>query len=154
MLTSQQIGGIIVRRLHMDSVDCRSFSEDFLSFVQGCIQHIDESVLRRITRPELYDTDDSVEVCFFQAADNVSDDELEKEYVRHGLVPVNPYLLARVNENDPGFPIGYPNLTVWKDDEGWHFVSFEQEIEGLIVSVQSSPGGHLGYYWFAGLRKQ
>jgi hypothetical protein len=82
----------------------------------------------------------------------ISDDDIEKEFKLRNLVPESPYLLAKVNEDDPAFADEYPNTTHWKDSEGkWCYMTFYRGEDGKrFVDVFRREGGCHGRWWFAG----
>jgi len=97
---------------------------------------------------------EETEVVFFQVGRNIGDDDLEKEYEFRGLVPVDPYSLAAVNETDPVFADQHPNCTHWKDADGkWCFAFFGRWDGGRVVSVRRSGYAWVGIWCFAGVRK-
>ena len=59
--------------------------------------------------------DKTKKVTFFHVGRTISDEELEKEFTKHNLTPVDPFTLAAINEADPTFADKYPNGTQWKD---------------------------------------
>lgn len=93
-------------------------------------------------------------VFFFKVGRWISDDDLEKEFDLLGLIPVDPYTLAAVNEADPAFADDHPNGTHWKDADGrWCNAAFKRWNDEQSVGV-----GRYDYKWrddwvFAGVRK-
>ena len=84
----------------------------------------------------------------------ISDDDLEKEYEKRGLVPADPYSLSTVNEADPTFADEHPNGTHWKDAAGkWCFASFNRWSDERYVIVDRDVNGWDDDWWFAGVRK-
>jgi hypothetical protein len=85
----------------------------------------------------------------------ISDDDLEKEYAKRGLVPADPYSLSADNEANPDFADTYPKGTHWKDEQGkWCFAAFHRWYSRRIVSVYRSGGDVWNdRWWFAGRRK-
>ena len=90
------------------------------------------------------------EVFFFKVGRFLNDDNLEKEYDLRGLKPVDPYSLAKVNE-DAAFADDQPNATHWRDKDGkWCFVAFNR---WRRVRCGRNGDDWLDAWWFAGLRK-
>ena len=84
----------------------------------------------------------------------ISDDDLEKEYEKRGLVPVDPYSLSAVNEADPVFADDHPNGTHWKDATGkWCYAAFRRWYDGRLVGVNRGDYDWSDCWWFAGVRK-
>ena len=112
--------------------------------------YIKDGVINGMPRGE----GEEVDLYFFELDRCVSDDELENEYKLHGLVPADPYSLAKHNEDNPEFADTYPNITYWKDEGGnlW-FMNFDGSGSQRSVDVSRSDGG-LGVDWLCvGLRK-
>lgn len=86
--------------------------------------------------------------------DNISDDNLAKEYELRGLKP-DPYAQAAVNEADPAFADDHPNGTHWKDKDGnWCYTAFRRwNDDERYVIVLRNAGGWGGGWFFAGVRK-
>lgn len=117
----------------------------------GRKQYIDTDVVKSLPRG----TGDGAEVVFFKIGESVSDDNLEKEYERRGLIPADPYSLAAVNEVDPAFADTHPNGTHWKDaKDNWCFAAFDQwNDDNRNVYVNRDHYVWYAHWWFAGLRK-
>ena len=90
---------------------------------------------------------EEVKVCFFWIGRIINDYDLEKKYRRYGLNPVDPYVLAAVNEQDSIFPKKYRNATHWKDTNGRWCYAYYQNQRVLVGNV---PGFPYGKCWFAG----
>ena len=94
------------------------------------------------------------ETVFFKLDRWVSGADLDKEYELRGLVPADPYSLAKVNQDDPAFADKYPNGTHWKDAEGkWCFAAFYRWGDERRVNVGRDGRGWDGSWWFGGRRK-
>lgn len=97
-------------------------------------------------------------VYFFRPGRPLTDQELEKEYGAHHLKPVDPYLLAQVNTDEPDFAHEYPNGTHWYDISTgkWCFAiffwggSFGRKEDVVIIDVSGESWAD--YWWFAGVR--
>lgn len=97
---------------------------------------------------------DEAEVVFFKLGHFVNDADLEKEYEMRGLVPADPYSLAKVNQDDLAFADEHPNGTHWKNTQGnWCFASFNRWDGERTVDVNRLDSGWHDYWSFAGLRK-
>jgi hypothetical protein len=97
-----------------------------------------------------------VDVLFFKIGRNVSDIELDEEYEIRGLVPADPYTLAKVNEDDCTFADEYPHCTHWKNEnDKWCFAVFSYNRGCRIVNIDQNicSGDYCSSFWFAGLRK-
>ena len=85
---------------------------------------------------------------------HISDDDLEKEFESHGLLPEYPDNLADVNKADPAFADEHPNCTHWKDKNGkWCYAAFDRWDGERLVSVDRHHRGWDGRWWVAGRRK-
>lgn len=116
----------------------------------GRRQYTNSSVVESMPKGE----GDEVEVVFFNLGCWISNDDLEKEYEKRELIPVDPYSLAAVNEADPNFTNEHPNGTRWKDSNNkWCSAAFSHWVEGRDVFVDRHDRAWDSYWWFAGLRK-
>lgn len=96
---------------------------------------------------------EEAEVVFFKGNRRMSDEEVEKEYERYNLYPVDPYSLAKVNKDDPAFADEHPNATIWKDADGnWCFAAFIRWRGERRVDIGRSGSDRDDSWWFAGLR--
>lgn len=111
--------------------------------------HVNDDVVK--TMPN----GDSDEVFFFNLGRYINDDNLEKEYEARGLVPCDPFTLAKVNQDDPAFADEYPNCTHWGrgDDGTWASAAFDRFIGERRVDVRRCGGDWSDSWWFAGVRK-
>lgn len=101
-------------------------------------------------------TGDTVKVVFFPLSCCASDDQVESELAKRGLVACDPLSLAQVNADDPAFADSHKNFTQWRDKDGrWCYAVFATYCDGRTVYV-----GHDGYmgvretWWVAGLRRK
>ncbi|MBI2409462.1 hypothetical protein HYV30_00250 [Candidatus Kaiserbacteria bacterium] len=144
----QTINDSIVTRVKVDH--SRSSQEALAA--TGREQYVDDVVVTEMPRGGGRE----VEVCFFELDHWVNDIELEKEYVRRGLAPVDPFSLAAVNEAYPLFADGHPNATHWQDANGrWCYAKFGRPLSGarhVLVYLQRE-GCVYSSGWFAGRRK-
>ncbi len=82
-------------------------------------------------------------------------DELNLEYANRGLVPCDPYALAKANKDDPMLQRNCPNCTLWKNDSNeWLFIrlyfnSGERRISIHRFKEQNIPKGT----WLAGVAR-
>ncbi|MEK7064252.1 MAG: hypothetical protein AAB973_01440 [Patescibacteria group bacterium] len=82
----------------------------------------------------------------------ISDENLAKEYKLHGFKPVDPYSLAKANEDDPAFADNHPNATHWKDKDGnCCYAAFDRWDGERRVGVDQGGGRWDDRWWFAGL---
>lgn len=117
----------------------------------GRRQNVEDAVVDAMPRGE----GDRVEVVLFPVRYMISDDDAEKEYERRGLKPADPYSLAAVNEDDPGFSYDYPNKTHWKDADGcWCSALFGHwgGTQSVGIGRCDDSKQHDGW-WLAGLHK-
>jgi hypothetical protein len=116
----------------------------------GRVQYVNNDVVNSMRHGK----GNTKKVVFFKVSRFISDDDLEKEYELRGLVPVDPYSLATVNEEDPAFADTHPNATHWKDSNGkWCFAAFSRWGGGRLVRVHRGGAGWRGDWWFAGASK-
>ncbi|MCX6786761.1 MAG: hypothetical protein NTU85_03035 [Candidatus Kaiserbacteria bacterium] len=114
------------------------------------LQYIDCDVVDAMPRG---DGEEETEVFFFKLGRRISNDDLEKKYELRGFKPVDPFLLAAVNEDSQSFAHKFPNCTIWKDTSGkWCYLAFNRRSEGRSLGVGRCDGwGDL--WWFAGVKK-
>ncbi|MHB1163003.1 MAG: hypothetical protein ACYCZZ_00515 [Minisyncoccota bacterium] len=111
------------------------------------VKYLDNDVVAAMPRGE----GESVRIFFFLVGRSISDDELEKEYRLRNLIPVDPYSLAAINENDRSFATKYQNATHWKDRYGrWCRIVFRRWDGEQRVSVGHLTGKYSELAWFAG----
>ena len=111
--------------------------------------YVDDGVVKAMPKGEGEDS----ETVFFKLDKWVSDDNLEKEFELRGLVPQDPYTLAKVNQDDPAFADDKPNGTHWKDKDGnWCFAAFSRWGGGRHVRVYRYNNDWHVSWWFAGRR--
>ncbi len=116
----------------------------------GRRQYTDPDVVRHMPRGQ----GEELDIYFFSVGRFVSDVDLKKEYESRGLVPADPYILAKVNQDDPSFADQHPNGTHWKDKNGrWCFVAFDCWDDERRVDVDHYDGDWHDYWLFAGVRK-
>ncbi len=107
-----------------------------------------------VNMPKGEDEKEEVEIVFFKLDCYINDNDLEKEYAKRRLAPVDPYSLAKVNKDDPAFADDFPNCTHWKDTDGrWCYLTFFHWSgeRGLNVDRRDVVWG--GDWWFGGFRK-
>ncbi len=116
----------------------------------GRRQYLNQAVVCTMPRG----TGGETEVFFFKNDGYASDVELKQQFTLRGLVPVDPYTLAAVNETDPAFADTYPNATHWQDANGnWCYATFDRWDDERSVGVYRYDGDWGDGWWFAGLRK-
>ncbi len=114
------------------------------------VEHLNDDVVAAMPRGEGEET----EVVFFKVGKDISCKQLDEEYAIRGLVPADPYSLARVNEEDPAFADEHPNGTQWKDANGNYCYAFFLLWEGRRdVDVDRNAFDWVDVWWFAGVRK-
>lgn len=117
----------------------------------GRVEYLNKSALE--TMPARGKGIQKVTVVFFEADQELSDDELAVLFANHGIEP-DPYAVAAVNEADPVFADEYPNSTHWKVKGKWYFIAFGKSSGGRDVSVCSADDDFVGTLrWFGGVRK-
>jgi hypothetical protein len=116
----------------------------------GRSQYVTDSVLKSMPNA----TGEQVEVYFFKLDHYISMDDLEKEYQLRGLVAVDPYTLAAINQSDPAFADDKPNGTQWKDAKSnWCYAVFLRGGGGRYLGVDQRDRDWVGPWFFAGVRK-
>jgi hypothetical protein len=142
----EAISNMISRRAKVD----RSLKPKDALVATGRNLYVDDGVVKAMKKGEGEDS----ETIFFKLDKWVSDDDLEKEYELRGLVPQDPYSLAKVNQDDPAFADEKPNGTHWKDADGkWCFAAFFRWRDGRGVDVNRRDNDWHDDWWFAGRRK-
>lgn len=91
---------------------------------------------------------------------DMADDEVEREYRKRELIPIDPRTLAAINQNGPAFRKRFVNGTHWKDAHGeWCYVNFWGDLQGAGHSIHSldwkgtdnNPRAWMPDTWFAGV---
>ncbi len=148
----EAISNLIVRLVKKVN---RSCSPQEMLDATGRKQYTDRKVVDSMPHGE----GDEAEVVFFkpdlsERDGYISDDDLEKEYELRGLIPADPYSVARVNTDDLTFADEKPHGTHWKDADGkWCFAAFVLWGDGRSVGVSRDGSGWGDGWWFAGVRK-
>lgn len=119
----------------------------------GRCEYLDDQVVSAMPCGE----GEIAEVVFFkpdlsEKNGHISDDDLEREYESRGLIPIDPYSLSAVNEDDPAFADDHPNAIHWKDSGRWCYAAFDRWCGERSVRVSRSNDWG-GRWWFAGARK-
>lgn len=143
-----KIKDLISRVVRVD----RSLSPEQALEVTGRRMYVDKGVVATMPRGDK----DEEEVFFVKRELWTSNDDWDVYLDSLGLKPCDPYTLAKVNEDDPGFADEHPNGTHWKDSEGkWCFVAFSRwgGERGRGFGVDRSDDDWAAYWWFAGVRK-
>ncbi len=148
----EAVSNLIVRRVKVN----RALTPQQVLDATGRKQYTDQQVVDSMPHGE----GDEVDIMFFKPnlSDRdgyISDADLDEEYELRGLIPADPYSLAKVNEDDSAFADTKPNATHWKDSKGnWCFVSFRRWIGGeRNAGVNCNVRDWDDDWWFAGLRK-
>ena len=143
----EAVSNMVSRRAKVD----RSLKPREALEATGRKLYVDDGMVKAMPKGEGEDS----ETVFFKLGRWVSDDDLEKEFELRGLVPQDPYSLAKVNQDDPTFADEKPNGTHWKDKNGnWCFAAFYRWYGGeRSVSVYRSNDDWSDGWWFAGRRK-
>jgi hypothetical protein len=144
---AEAVSGMIIRHV---AVDLSLSAQDAIK-ATGRAMYLNDSVVA--TMPRGVSTE--VDVHFFRLGRYVGSADLLKEYELRGLEPVDPFLLAAVNQADPAFADSHPNGTQWTDAKGKFCCTlFHRWNDERIASVYQDGGGWCGYWWFAGARKR
>ena len=142
----EAVSNMVTRRAKVD----RNLKPRDALVATGRNLYVDDGVVKAMPKGEGEDS----ETIFFKVGRWVSDDNLEKEFELRGLVPQDPYTLAKVNQDDPAFADDKPNGTHWKDKDGnWCFAAFDGWGGDRGVDVDRIRSGWSGGWWFAGRRK-
>lgn len=146
----QRVRGIFTRRVRVrrdlgprTALEIRSFK-----------QYTEDDAVRSMSYGEL----DEVEIVFFKLdlsrqCNCISDEDLERQYISLGLVPVDPYSLCAVNRADPTLAETRMNCTHWKRGDLWSFILFRFWQGRHELAVCDSQADWGGSWWFAGVRE-
>ncbi|MHB0865608.1 MAG: hypothetical protein ACYC1Y_01775 [Minisyncoccota bacterium] len=138
-------GNMIVRHVTVN----RSRTPQEMLDATRRVEYLDGDVVASMPRGK----NDRVTIFLFQPGRDLDDDDVEKEYQLHHLIPVDPYSLAAVNESDRSFATKYQNGTHWKDESGrWCRIVFRRWDGEHRVSVGHHSGKWNNRTWFAGFR--
>lgn len=119
----------------------------------GCVvRFVDEQVLA--TMPKEKSENKPFKVFFFQLTNRVYLDELSEEYKLRDLIPVDPYALAKINEDNKFFSEKYPHGTYWEDKNGKSCcMLFELWRDGRAIVVHRNKNALEKGFWCAGIEK-
>jgi hypothetical protein len=96
-----------------------------------------------------------VDVYFFNVGKHVEIEELQGEYLKHGLMPASPYALMAVNLEDPTFSDEHPNATHWTDSEDNQcFIAFDLWATERHASINRRNRTWNKKTWFAGVPRK
>ncbi len=118
----------------------------------GATLYVNDSVVEEMPRGNQED----LNIVFFKVNRDIKDANLEKEYARRGLEPVDPFSLAKVNADDHSFSDHVPNCTHWKNKKGeWCYSRYSRNKDQRAVDIECSAvyHSHHFYWWFAGIKK-
>jgi hypothetical protein len=108
-------------------------------------QYVNKEIVKGMPRGE----GTTVELIIFTVEKIISDDELEKEYEKRGLIPASPYDIAAFNDNERNI------ATHWKDADGkWCCAAFDRWDDGLRFVLVSRDGYDWSGRWFFGGRRK
>ena len=142
----EAVSNMVSRRAKVD----RNLKPRDALIATGRNLYVDGGVVKAMPKGEGEDS----ETIFFKVGRWVSDDNLEKEFELRGLVPQDPYTLAKVNQDDPALADDKPNGTHWKNKDGnWCFAAFYGWSGGRGVSVDRDGDDWSDRWWFAVRRK-
>lgn len=118
----------------------------------GCELHLDMETVEQM--PQGRETE--VEVEFFH--DSGTPEDIFAEYIRRGLVPVDLFTLAALNEADHTLAGKHRNATVWRDASGKYCgVRFRERHGERSVGVYQldklEPRDHEVLWYYAGVRQ-
>ena len=99
-------------------------------------------------------TGKNAKVYFFRPEqENITDDELEEEYILRGLKPADPYSLSAIYEDYSEF---MDSITHWKDSSGrWCYLAFRRWRADAESDVSAHRREGIRYpkgSWFAGIK--
>lgn len=107
------------------------------------IQYVDNDVLATAPR-----SSEKSKVELFTVGKYITDEELEKEYEKRGLVP------ATLDELVSMYGTKEYIATHWKNADGtWCYIAFDRWDDERGVYVNRRGRGWDDYWWFAGVRK-
>lgn len=139
----QAITGMLIRHVTVDRT--RSPLQGLEA--KGWKLRVDAAVVK--TMPN--GSGEQVDVYFFQVDCRKSDEDLGKEFKYRGLIPVDPFTLAAVNEADPEFAYTHQNATHWQDADGsWCYAVFYCWNLKVVRVGRHKDDWHEGW-WFAGV---
>lgn len=138
--------GIIVRNF---TVDLSLVGMDAIN-ATGRVFYGHKNVVAKMSRATLPEG----KLHFFQAGRYMQAHEVEAEYSKRGLVPIDPHTLCAFNGANPEFADTHPNGTQWKDvDRHLGYTHFCRSSGERYVIVHWDGNIWYDYWWFAGIRK-
>lgn len=90
--------------------------------------------------------------CFFQMEKEPTDEETWEEFRRRGLRPADGYEICRINEVHSDFAYKYPNATIWRVGDAWHFIACYVHLGRVYVAVKVHTKKEWDKgFWFVGV---
>ena len=140
------VSNFVIRTVRVNRTRTRSEAID----ATGRVKYLHDDVVQEMPSAEW----EEGEIIFFKIGKDISCKQLEEEYEKRGLVPVDPVALAAFNEAEPTFADEHPNATQWKDAYGKYcYALFERWSGARHVRVHRSGRAWDDPYSFAGVRK-
>ncbi len=98
-------------------------------------------------------TDEEVTLHFFPIKKGLSSAEFEAEFKKRNLKP-DPMAQAEYNEKNPAFADRYPNVSLWKNEDGHFCYALWRDWDGYRrVRVRRNDGGWSDGSFACGVRK-
>ncbi len=89
---------------------------------------------------------------FFQMEKEPTDEEIWGEFRRRGLRPADGYEICRINEVHSDFAYKYPNATIWRVGDAWHFIACYVHLGRVYVAVKVHTKKEWDKgFWFVGV---
>lgn len=90
--------------------------------------------------------------CFFQMEKEPTDEEIEEEFRSRRLRPADGYEICRINEVHSDFAYKYPNATIWRVGDEWHFIACYVHLGTAYVAVKIHTKKQWDKgFWFVGV---
>lgn len=97
--------------------------------------------------------DKGLDIDFINFGEYVKASELKSRLAFLGYKLVDPFALAKLNQDDPTFADQYPNGTQWEDSNGkLCYAVFNRVVVERYVGVGQNDVGWYGGWWFACIR--
>lgn len=72
----------------------------------------------------------------FQMEKEATDEEIWEELRLRRLRPADAYEVCRINEGNSDFTYKYPNATIWRVGDAWHFIACYAHLGKVYVRVK------------------
>lgn len=89
---------------------------------------------------------------FIFTEDDQTDDDIMRKFASQNLRPATPFEVCRINQGNGEFTWKYPNVAIWKNDDGaWCFLACFMHLGKLYVKVKDHTTPWRKGFWIVGV---